>query len=80
MPKVSKRKALQENSEGEDFGNDDFSDDPSDGFISEPEEDPWEPIVAVDGTRGAFEQVNDSLLNLNESFYSEVYIIGTEVG
>ena len=46
MPKVTKQKALQESSEGEDFGNDNFSDEESDeeSEIIIPE-DPWEPIV-----------------------------------
>ena len=47
MPKVTKRKALlQESSEGEDFGNDNFSDEES-GSESEIiiPEDPWEQIV-----------------------------------
>ena len=46
MPKVTKQKALQESSEGEDFGNDNFSDEESDeeSEIIIPE-DPWEPII-----------------------------------
>ena len=64
MPKVTKRKALQESSEGEDFGSDNFSDDPSDE--SEPEiivpEDPWKPFAVVEETKREFVQVNDSLL------------------
>ena len=74
MPKASKRKALQESSEGEDFGNQDFSDSSSDGTDSEPEtlllpEVPYVPIAVVKHTREAFEQVNDSLLKMNFFIY-----------
>lgn len=60
MPKVTKRKAPQESSEGEDFGNDDFSDSESEIIP----EDPWKPIVVESegATRSDYVKVNISLL------------------
>lgn len=68
MPKATKRK---ESSEGEDFGNNDFSDEPSEDSESEIilPEDTWKPIV-VDGTkRDDFVKVNNSLLKLMDFFF-----------
>jgi hypothetical protein len=70
MPKVTKRKTLQESSEAEDFGNDDFTDSDDNRFSSdEPEiiipEVPFEPII-VDSERASrsdYAKVNVSLLN-----------------
>ena len=55
MPKVTKQKALQESSEGEDFGNDNFSDEESEIIIPE---DPWEPIVVNSEGTGRSDYVN----------------------
>ena len=73
IDKVTKQKALPESSEGEDFGNDSFSDDESDceSNIIIPE-DPWEPIVVdSEGTkRSDYVKVSVSLLK-PKSFYSD---------
>lgn len=64
MPHVRKQKALQESSEGEDFGNDDFSDsDSKSDSESEIHEVAWEPIVVKKGAqREEYVKVIDPLL------------------
>lgn len=75
MPNIRKQKAPQEISEGEDFGNDDFSDDSSQpDFDPEPEiiipEDSWEPIVIKQGAkRDDYVNVSDFLLKINEKCF-----------
>ena len=83
MPKVTKRKVPQESSEGEDFGNDDFSNfnnSSDDEFDSEPEtmaEDPWKPIVISGNNKNEYVEVNISLLKKMILFQVHI-IIGIE--
>jgi hypothetical protein len=69
MPKVTKQKARQESS-GEDFGNEEFSDSDAQSDNSESgiiPEDPWTPIVVDGKKKEDFVKVNDStLLKMNE--------------